>query len=127
MKYQGYAVTHVDSVTHGSEQVHRLRVDRDDIPTDYESYFLIYDKNWNLLNDLKMAEPIRPHQEPADSKPKNDKPSPDRRAPERKPTESIETDQPRRETGTSGSGSDDPAPDPEEPVEEPPQQSRDRH
>jgi hypothetical protein len=57
MKYQGYAVTQAGIVTINGTQTYRLRVDRDSNPSDFDSIYLLYDMNWQLLGDQKTVAP----------------------------------------------------------------------
>lgn len=84
MKYQGYAVTQVRKVYRGNEQVYRLRVDRDDIPDDYDSIILLYSLKWKLIGDEKMVAPAatRPVAQPS---PDEEKTKPKRQGSEEKP------------------------------------------
>lgn len=58
-EYLGHAVTQVVEINRGNHKLYQLRVDRDDIPDDHESIHLIYDKDWHLLGDQKIAPPPR--------------------------------------------------------------------
>lgn len=68
MEYQGRAITRVSQVTSHGIQLYKLRVDHDDKLNDYDSIFLLYDKDWKLIEEEKMSLP------PLPAKPKNDKP-----------------------------------------------------
>ncbi len=57
LKYQGYAVTQASRTFHGGQAVYQLRVDRDDIPDDYDSIILLYDMKWKLIADERMVAP----------------------------------------------------------------------
>jgi len=58
LEYQGHAVTKVYKVRYGGESAYRLRVDRDDDPSDYKSHYLIFDKEWRLLDEAKVKKPV---------------------------------------------------------------------
>lgn len=60
LKYQGHAVTEAKVVDYNGEKAYRLRVDRDDIPDDYNSIYLYYDMKWQLLDDKKITPPPKP-------------------------------------------------------------------
>jgi hypothetical protein len=57
MKYQGYAVTKAQQVNRNGKEVYELRVDRDDQTTDYDGFYLFYDKNWKFLDEQKITAP----------------------------------------------------------------------
>lgn len=111
MKYQGHAVTKVERTYRGSEQVYRLRVDRDDIPDDYNSIILLYTLKWKLIGEEMMVAPPKPQFVPPtrdDSTENTTKP------------ESHQT-QEQTENGRGGGGNhaeeESPEPEPEEPTE----------
>lgn len=117
MKYQGHAVTQVQRVYRGSEQVYRLRVDRDDIPDDFNSIMLFYNLKWKLIGDEKMIAPQVPRYVAP-------KPQEDQQKARPKPQDRDQED--RSQPGGRGGGeSEDPQPaepeeptDPEEPIDE---------
>lgn len=60
MKYEGHAVTKADKITRGTSELYRLRVDRDDVATDYESIAVLFDMKWRLIGEEKYATPPPP-------------------------------------------------------------------
>lgn len=58
--YQGYAVTQASKATRNGQQVYRLRVDPNNVTTDYDGFYLLYDTNWKLLGEEKMTPPPAP-------------------------------------------------------------------
>ena len=120
LKYQGHAVTKIAVVSHNGEQAYRLRVDRDDVPDDYESIYLYYDMKWQYIDDKKMAPPAQPAFKSEPPKPASvQKPEPEPApaaeppAPAQKP---INTE-PVTETGGRG-GSEEPESETPQPDEE---------
>jgi hypothetical protein len=59
MKYQGHAVTRAEKIFWNGRQVYRLWVDNSDV-ADGDSRMLLYDMNWRLLGDDKVAAPPQP-------------------------------------------------------------------
>ena len=118
LKYQGHAVTKVAVVSHNGEQAYRLRVDRDDIPDDFDSIYLYYDMNWQYIDDKKMAPPAQPafkpeppRQAPMPPKPKP-APAPEPPAPAQKP---VNIEQGAEVGGRGGSAEPEPeTPQPDE-------------
>lgn len=68
MKYQGYAVTQASKGFHGGIEVYRLRVDRDSDPSDYDSFYLLYDMQWQLVGEDKAIAPVAPVNDDKDKK-----------------------------------------------------------
>jgi hypothetical protein len=110
MKYEGMAVTKAEKIKRNGTEIYRLRVDRDDIPTDYESLAVLFDMQWKFLGDEKYASPPP-------------KPAP-------KPPEPVQETPPTTETnqivGGNGGGNNEqeekPDDPPEAPTPEPPQE-----
>lgn len=108
MKYQGHAVTQVRKVYRGNEQVYRLRVDRDDIPDDYDSIILLYTLKWKLIGDEKLVAPPKPRFIP----PVQPDPQP------RDEARQQPREEPSKPEGGRGSGqTNSPKPEPIEPTE----------
>lgn len=61
-EYQGYAITKASKSNRDGKQVYSLRVDKDDVATDYDSFYLLYDSNWKLIGKEKQAPPPPPPQ-----------------------------------------------------------------
>lgn len=82
-QYQGYAVTGASKANRNGQQIYRLQVDRNDKANDGNSFYLLYDIDWKLLGEEKMAQPaqktepkkIEQPQQPAD-KPKDEQERP---------------------------------------------------
>lgn len=55
--YQGYAVTQASKTMRDGKQVYSLRVDPNDVTTDYDGFYLLYDSTWKLMGEEKMAPP----------------------------------------------------------------------
>lgn len=69
MDHQGYAATKA-SITHRNGQQHySLRVDRNDDPSDYNSFYLLYDMNWQLVGRENTVAPPPPPPAPEAPKP----------------------------------------------------------
>lgn len=76
-KYQGYAVTQASRTTRDGKPAYSLRVDPNDITTDYDGFYLLYDMSWKLLGEEKMAPPPAPQpkqQTSEEKKPGSEKP-----------------------------------------------------
>ncbi len=93
MKYEGHAVTKADRVTRGTSELYRLRVDRDDIATDYESIAVLFDMKWRLIGEEKYATPPPPPPQPSIVKPQ-EKPKEveDKKKPEKPAEAPVETE-----------------------------------
>src|SRR5574338_873096 len=70
LKYTGYAVIEATKVYYNSQQVYRLRVDRDDQINDFNSIYLYYDLNWKLITEDKTPPPMVYKSIPTESKKK---------------------------------------------------------
>ena len=81
--YQGYAVTQASKAARDGKPVYSLRVDPNDITTDYDGFYLLYDMNWKLLGEEKMTPPApKPEPKPQitdEKKPASDKPHTEQR------------------------------------------------
>lgn len=92
-KYPGHTVTKAQKIIYKSKPAYRLRVDRDSMPDDYDSIYLIYDSKWKLLDDSKMSAPtpvLLPIQP----------------APEPKPANNQTEEQPKERAGSGIGGGD---------------------
>lgn len=68
-EYQGHAVTKVRKISRGGDQAYQLRVDRDSLANDYDSFHLIYDKDWKLVDDKEILPPPKPKVEREEPEP----------------------------------------------------------
>lgn len=56
-EYVGHAVIKAEKIQRDGKQLYRLRVDRDQIPDDYDSFYLLYDMGWQLVGNEKASPP----------------------------------------------------------------------
>lgn len=59
-EYMGHTVTQANKIERDGRQAYRLRVDRDDLANDYESFYLIYDSSWKLISGKEKIQPPPP-------------------------------------------------------------------
>jgi hypothetical protein len=55
--YQGSAITQARKITRNGKPHYSLRVDNDTEPSDYTSFYLIYDEKWQLVGEQKQSPP----------------------------------------------------------------------
>ncbi|MDQ3123496.1 MAG: hypothetical protein M3Q14_02345 [bacterium] len=112
MEYQGFAVTKATKVNHNGADLYQLKVDRSDIPVDYDGFYLYFDKDWKMVEkeDIDAPAPVfRPAVE--ESKPQPEPEQEDTSG----PSEEVEQEKPIERKPNR-----DPAPQPEpEPAPEP--------
>lgn len=94
-KYPGHAVTQAAKVTHDGKEAFRLRIDRDDVSSDYEGYYLLFSTKWALVSEQKITEPPTPKEAPK---------SEVRTSPSPKPQPKPEQPAPQGNGGGRGSG-----------------------
>jgi type IV secretory pathway VirB10-like protein len=99
-EHQGHAVTEVHEFTRSSDKLYRLRVDRDSVPDDYESLYLIYDKDWKLLNEEDIAAPPKPKVEHRKPEP-TEKPAEDDADKKKVPEQEAQEDSDENDNGSS--------------------------
>jgi hypothetical protein len=63
-EYPGHAVIQAREVTRGGSEAYRLLVSRDDIASNSDGFYLLYDKDWELLGDEALPPPPEPNVEP---------------------------------------------------------------
>jgi hypothetical protein len=133
-EHQGYAATQVSKISRDGKQLYRLRVDRDSVPDDYDSIYLLYDMEWKLLGEEKMMAPPPPVQvlpqsqtsvpltESRQPQNPNQNPSTDNVGGENPPDENPQEEEQggggEDSGGGSGDGEENPPADPEPPVNE---------
>lgn len=110
-RYQGYAVTKADKVRVNDQDMVRLRVDNDDVSTDYTGIYLFYDKDWKLIDNKDIIAPPQPRKV-------EQKPAPtDKQEP-------VQTSSQQPAQPTSGRESqDEPKPEPSSDSQNPPADS----
>ena len=108
LEFQGYAVTEARKLVRNGQEAYRLRIDRDDDRTDYESFYLTYDKDWFRIGDKEKA---------AAPRPKPPEPEPER---QREPEKPQPAERPEGGRGGGGGGDDEQEED-DEVEEEPPE------
>lgn len=74
-EYMGHTVTKARRIARNGQQAYQLRVDRDDVANDSDSFYLIYDSNWKLISGKEKVQSSPPPQQP---KPKEQRQSSDR-------------------------------------------------
>jgi outer membrane biosynthesis protein TonB len=90
IKYQGYAVTKAKESNSNGKQAYQLLVDNNDQANDYNGFYLLYDKNWQFLNEQKLPAPPAP------------KPSPQTQPEAPKPDEPVPAPAPSTDQGGRG-------------------------
>lgn len=87
-EYMGHTVTQARRITRNGQQAYQLRVDRDDVANDNDSFYLIYDSNWKLISGKEKVQSSPPP--PQQPKPKEQRQGSDRH--ERSDRESSDDD-----------------------------------
>jgi hypothetical protein len=64
LKYQGYAVTKAKEASYNGKPAYQLLVANNDQANDYNGFYLLYDKNWQFLNEQKLTAPPAPKPAP---------------------------------------------------------------
>ncbi|MDQ3064882.1 MAG: hypothetical protein M3Q36_01275 [bacterium] len=114
MEFQGFAVTKAAKVNRNDRELYQLRVDKSDIPINYDGFYLYFDRDWKFVEreDIQAPAPV------FRSNPTNDNVDNQedtlRTSEEAEEAEPIEDERP---VGGSG-GNDDDKPQPK-PVPEP--------
>ena len=106
LTYDGHAVTKAERVVRNGEQLYKLRVDRDDQLTDYNSIALLFTMDWKLIGTERAATPPPPPiAKPEVPKPENENPE--------RPRDEDKPEQQRNQSGGRGGGdSTEPKPEP---------------
>jgi hypothetical protein len=94
LQYQGYAVTQAAKVTRNHEQLYRLRVAPNDMPNNYDGFYLFYTMDWKPAGEEKLTPPPAPKAKPAAPEPRSPEPEQPPRHDENKPPENQD-DKPR--------------------------------
>lgn len=104
--YVGYAVTQATKGTKGSQAIYRLKIEHDNVSTDLKPVYLIYDTNWQFIEEEQWVPPapveVTPPAEPTpapeperhEDKPDEDKPKPQEQATQTQPQAPSPTDKP---------------------------------
>jgi hypothetical protein len=77
-EYIGHTVTQARRITRNGQQAYQLRVDRDDVANDNDSFYLIYDSNWKLISGKEKVQSSPPAAAPQPQKPKEQRQNSDR-------------------------------------------------
>jgi hypothetical protein len=62
-QYQGSAITEASKQQRNGAEIYRLRIDRDDDKSDYESFYLLYSLEWKLIGKDTAVPPPKPKAE----------------------------------------------------------------
>lgn len=110
MDYPGHAATKASKINRNGQELYALRIDRDDNPSDYDSFYLLYNADWQSVGkeDQVAPQPVfRPEpepQQPAETGPQTPETpeTPEPSEPEEPPVE-----EPNPDEGGDGSGGTD--------------------
>jgi hypothetical protein len=73
-EYVGQTVTQANRITRDGKPAYRLRVDHDDVASDYESFYLVYDASWKLISGKEaIQQPATSSTQPKQGSTKEDK------------------------------------------------------
>lgn len=83
MDYPGHAATKASKTVRNGQELYALRVDRDDNPSDYDSFYLLYNSDWQSVGkeDLVAPQPVF-QPEPAPEQPASAEPDETPQTPE---------------------------------------------
>lgn len=121
-KYPGHAVTQASKVSHEGKEAFRLRIDRDDVSSDYEGFYLLFNAKWSFISDQKITEPPKPKEVPKSEVRTNaapaPQPKPEQTAPQGNGGGRGSGGSPRQEAVVQPQPTEDPAADDESDEEE---------
>ena len=109
--YVGYAVTQATQASKGGQTIYRLKIEHDNVPSEFKPVYLIYDMAWQFIEEEQWVppapvevapppteQPVQVEAAPAPAEEKPDKPDRD----DSSPIDADETDnQPRHRDGSN--------------------------
>jgi hypothetical protein len=103
VEYQGHAIIKAEKTRRGGQEVYQLTVSRDTAVNPGDIY-LIYDMNWELIDDAKVPEPPKPEPKPEPEPEENDEDEERERREREREQRQQEREREREQRPTGGRG-----------------------
>ena len=118
MEFPGFAATKAAKVNKSGQEFYELRVDKSDVPSYSDGFYLYFDMDWEFVEKEDIPAPVPVFQPSKEKSEREPEPTQEEdREEDREEVEQEETEQIDDSDDNSGPGSNDGDPEPTDPVE----------